>query len=280
VVLRSAEQDGGLCGRTHVALKVIQVWAMGQPQQVIGPFRGRAAKRLATEWNHPNHREGAGRRGVPKTGRPYFVMELVRWCGGLPRFCNGKTSSPPGNAWISSSKVLPGHPARATKKGIIPPATIKTFKHPRHLSTMGVPVPQSHRLRHRPKAIEGTLTDGTVYTQLLQFVGTPGLHESRAGGDERTGPSNNPQRYLQPGRTPLRTAHRPDNRLMARNCWLSGIDAMRKTISGDGNRLRPSTRLNQTLVAGRRKEGQISFIRTHTLLRRKSEPSSRRLLQN
>ena len=50
----------------------------------------------------------------------------------------------------------------------------------------GVPVPKVIDFGIA-KATEGRLTDKTVYTQLHQFVGHPGLHESGAGGDERVG---------------------------------------------------------------------------------------------
>ena len=59
----------------------------------------------------PEYRAGASTAGPPKTGRPYFVMELVK---GEPitRYCDEHEALRPGNGSNSSSPGLPGDSAR------------------------------------------------------------------------------------------------------------------------------------------------------------------------
>ena len=60
--------------RRRVALKIIKLGM--DTQTVVAPLRGRAAGAGAD--GPPEHRQGLRRRATTDSGRPYFVMELVK----------------------------------------------------------------------------------------------------------------------------------------------------------------------------------------------------------
>jgi WD40 repeat protein len=105
--------------------------------------------------------------GATETGRPYFVMELVR---GIPitDYCDQNKLSPMQrlNLFIDVCHAI----QHAHQKGIIhrdiKPSNILVTLHD------GVPVPKVIDFGIA-KATQGDLTDKTVYTQFQQFVGTP-----------------------------------------------------------------------------------------------------------
>src|SRR5476651_319330 len=105
--------------------------------------------------------------GATDTGRPYFVMELVR---GIPitGYCDQNQLSPAQRLglFISVCHAI----QHAHQKGVIhrdiKPSNILVTLHD------GVPVPKVIDFGIA-KATEGRLTDATVYTQLHQFIGTP-----------------------------------------------------------------------------------------------------------
>ena len=114
-----------------------------------------------------------------ETGRPYFVMELVRGIR-ITDYCD-ESNSPTRSGSSSSSQVCQAV-QHAHQKGIIhrdlKPSNILVTLHD------GVPVPKVIDFGIA-KATQRRLTDKTVFTQFQQFIGTPALHEPGAGGDER-----------------------------------------------------------------------------------------------
>ena len=173
--------------------------------------------------------------GATETGRPYFVMELVRGIK-ITDYCdqNNLSTSERLELFIQVCQAI----QHAHQKGIIhrdiKPSNILVTLHD------GVPVPKVIDFGIA-KATEGRLTDKTVFTAIAPVHRHAGLHESGAGGDERAG-HRHAQRHLQPGRAALRTAHRPARRSMRRNCCAAGLDEMRRTIREE-EPPRPSTRV-------------------------------------
>src|SRR5262249_28122409 len=105
--------------------------------------------------------------GATEAGRLYFVMELVRGMQ-ITDYCDQSNLSTKERLDLFI-KVCQGI-QHAHQKGIIhrdiKPSNILVTLHD------GVPVPKVIDFGIA-KAIEGRLTDATVYTQLQQFVGTP-----------------------------------------------------------------------------------------------------------
>jgi serine/threonine protein kinase len=101
------------------------------------------------------------------TGRPYFVMELVRGIK-ITDYCdqNNLSTKERLDLFIKACHAMKD----ANQKGIIhrdiKPSNILITLHD------GVPVPKVIDLGSA-KATEGRLTDATVYRQLHQFLGTP-----------------------------------------------------------------------------------------------------------
>jgi eukaryotic-like serine/threonine-protein kinase len=98
----------------------------------------------------------------------------------------------------------------------------------------GVPVPKVIDFGIA-KATNSELTDKTVYTAFEQFIGTPGLHESRAGRDERAG-HRHAQRHLRLGVLlyELLTAGRRSTRSFWSGIWITcvGSSASRRSAGG------------------------------------------------
>ncbi|CAG0989428.1 partial Serine/threonine-protein kinase PknA, partial [Gammaproteobacteria bacterium] len=101
------------------------------------------------------------------SGRPYFVMELVRGMR-ITDYCDQEQLSTRDrlDLFIKVCQAI----QHAHQKGIIhrdiKPSNILVTLHD------GVPVPKVIDFGIA-KAVEGRLTDATVYTQLHQFIGTP-----------------------------------------------------------------------------------------------------------
>ena len=119
--------------------------------------------------------------GTTETGRPYFVMELVRGIR-ITDYCdqNNLSTKERLELFIKICQAI----QHAHQKGIIhrdiKPSNILVTLHD------GVPVPKVIDFGIA-KATEGRLTDATVYTQLHQFIGTPAYMSPGTGGDERAG---------------------------------------------------------------------------------------------
>ena len=148
--------------RRRVALKVIRLGM--DTKQVVARFG--AERQALAMMDHPNIAKIFD-AGTTETGRPYFVMELVRGIR-ITDYCDQASLSTKErlDLFIQVCQAI----LHAHQKGIIhrdiKPSNILVTLHD------GVPVPKVIDFGIA-KATEGRLTDGTVYTRLHQFIGTP-----------------------------------------------------------------------------------------------------------
>jgi WD40 repeat protein len=148
--------------RRTVALKILKLGM--DTKQVIGRFD--AERQALAMMDHPNIAKVFD-AGATDTGRPYFVMELVK---GVPitEYCdaNRLTTSQRLALFIPVCQAL----QHAHQKGIIhrdiKPSNILVAMHD------GVPLPRVIDFGIA-KATSGRLTDQTLITELRQIVGTP-----------------------------------------------------------------------------------------------------------
>ena len=250
--------------RRRVALKVIKLGM--DTKQVVARFE--AERQALAMMDHPNiakvldagmtegsHQssvtseqspEGGGRGArreplttdhrslITSSGRPYFVMELVRGIK-ITDYCDQAHCSTQErlDLFIKVCQAI----QHAHQKGIIhrdiKPSNILVTLHD------GVPVPKVIDFGIA-KATEGRLTDNTVYTQLHQFIGTPAYMSPEQAEMSGLDIDTRSDIYslgvllyeLLAGSTPFD----------AKELMASGIDTMRKTIR-EKEPQRPSTRL-------------------------------------
>src|SRR6059036_1010468 len=148
--------------RRQVALKVIKLGM--DTKQVIARFE--AERQALALMDHPNIAKVLD-AGATETGRPYFVMELVRGIK-LTDYCdqNNLATSDRLDLFIKVCQAI----QHAHQKGIIH----RDIKPSNLLVTLhdGVPVPKVIDFGIA-KATQGELTEKTLHTQLNQFIGTP-----------------------------------------------------------------------------------------------------------
>ncbi len=244
--------------RRRVALKVIKLGM--DTKQVVARFEGE--RQALAMMDHPNIAkvldagtigedtarnadfpvgESAGKEEPPRagwktgvTGRPYFVMELVRGIR-ITDYCDQEKLGTRERLDLFT-KVCQAI-QHAHQKGIIhrdiKPSNILVTLHD------GVPLPKVIDFGIA-KATEGRLTDATVYTELHQFIGTPAYMSPEQA--EMTGLDIDTRSdiyslgvllyELLTGKTPFD----------AKELMASGIDGMRETIR-EREPVRPSTRL-------------------------------------
>ena len=161
--------------RRRVALKVIKLGM--DTRSVVARFE--AERQALALMDHPNIAKVFD-AGATDTGRPYFVMELVRGLK-ITDYCDQHQLSTTErlDLFIQVCRAV----QHAHQKGIIH----RDLKPSNILVTVndGVAVPKVIDFGIA-KATEGRLTDKTVYTELASIPGHARLHESGAGGaDER-----------------------------------------------------------------------------------------------
>ena len=215
--------------RRRVALKVIKLGM--DTRQVVARFE--AERQALAMMDHPNIAKVLD-AGATETGRPYFVMELVRGIR-ITDYCDQSNLDTPErlDLFIKVCHAI----QHAHQKGIIhrdiKPSNILVTLHD------GAPVPKVIDFGIA-KATEGRLTDATVYTQLHQFIGTPAYISPEQAEMSGLDIDTRSDIYslgvllyeLLAGRTPF-----DPQQLIA-----SGLDEMRKTIR-EKEPVRPSTRL-------------------------------------
>ncbi|HUL55111.1 MAG TPA: serine/threonine-protein kinase, partial [Opitutaceae bacterium] len=159
-VVWMAEQEEPV--RRRVALKIIKLGM--DTKAVIARFD--AERQALALMDHPNI-AGILDAGATETGRPFFVMELVR---GIPitKYCD--ENSLPIPARLALFTQVCQAVQHAHQKGIIhrdlKPSNILVTLHD------GVPVPKVIDFGIA-KATQGRLTDQTLFTAFEQFIGTP-----------------------------------------------------------------------------------------------------------
>ena len=148
--------------KRRVALKIIKLGM--DTRQVVARFE--AERQALALMDHPNIAKVLD-AGATATGRPYFLMELVRGIK-FTDYCDQNNLST--RARLELFVRVCHAIQHAHQKGIIhrdiKPSNILVTLHD------GVPVPKVIDFGIA-KATQGELTDKTVYTQLQQFVGTP-----------------------------------------------------------------------------------------------------------
>ncbi len=155
-----AEQEEPI--RRRVALKVIKLGK--DTRSVIARFEAeRQALALMEHLNIAKVLDG----GATDTGRPYFVMELVKGIK-ITDYCdqNDPSTRDRLDLFIQVCKAI----QHAHQKGIIhrdvKPSNVLVTLHD------GVPTPKVIDFGIA-KATEGRLTDKTLFTEFQQFIGTP-----------------------------------------------------------------------------------------------------------
>jgi hypothetical protein len=155
-----AEQEEPV--RRRVALKVIKLGM--DTKAVIARFE--AERQALALMEHPNIAMVFD-AGATETGRPFFVMELVRGIA-ITKYCdeNGLSTSQRLKLFTQVCHAV----QHAHQKGIIhrdiKPSNILVTLHD------GVPVPKVIDFGIA-KATQGRLTDRTLFTAFEQFIGTP-----------------------------------------------------------------------------------------------------------
>jgi WD40 repeat protein/serine/threonine protein kinase len=228
-----AEQEEPV--RRRVALKIIKLGM--DTRNVIARFE--AERQALAMMDHPNIARVLD-AGATETGRPFFVMELVRGIK-ITDYCdqNNLSTNERMELVIRVCRAI----QHAHQKGIIhrdiKPSNILVTLHD------GVPVPKVIDFGIA-KATDRRLTDKTLFTEFQAFIGTPAYMSPEQAEMSGLDIDTRSDIYslgvllyeLLTGKTPFDSVE-----LLA-----AGLDEMRRTIR-EREPVRPSTRLSTMLAA-------------------------------
>ncbi|HTL55957.1 MAG TPA: serine/threonine-protein kinase [Candidatus Limnocylindrales bacterium] len=229
-----AEQEQPV--RRRVALKVIKLGM--DTKTVIARFE--AERQALALMDHPNIAKVLD-AGATETGRPYFVMELVRGIK-FTDYCdeNHLGIRQRLELFVQICQAI----QHAHQKGIIhrdiKPSNILVTVHD------GMPVPKVIDFGIAKATTDQRLTDKTLFTAYEQFIGTPAYMSPEQAVMSGLDVDTRSDIYsLGVLLYELLTGHTPFD---AQELLKSGIDAMRKTIR-EKEPVRPSTKLTALQAA-------------------------------
>jgi eukaryotic-like serine/threonine-protein kinase len=237
--------------KRRVALKIIKLGM--DSRQIVGRFE--AERQALAMMDHANIARIFD-AGVTDTGRPYFVMELVRGIK-ITEYCD--QNQLPTQERLRLFILVCQAIQHAHQKGIIhrdiKPSNILVTLHD------GVPVPKVIDFGIA-KATQQELTDKTVFTQFQQFIGTPAYISPEQAEMSGLDIDTRADIYslgvllyeLLVGQTPFD----------AKEMMQGGIDALRQIIR-EREPPRPSTKLNTLAgevrtTAGKRRQTEVGKL--------------------
>jgi serine/threonine protein kinase len=237
--------------KRRVALKLIKLGM--DSRQIVARFE--AERQALAMMDHPNIAKIFD-ADVTDTGRPYFVMELVRGIK-ITEYCD--QNQLPTHERLKVFILVCQAIQHAHQKGIIhrdiKPSNILVTLHD------GVPVPKVIDFGIA-KATQQELTDKTVFTQFQQFIGTPAYISPEQA--EMSGLDIDTRADIYSLGVLLYELLVSQTPFDAKEMMQGGLDALRKIIR-EKEPVRPSTKLNALegdarTTAGKRRQTDLGRL--------------------